>query len=135
VIYCIGFERGLNLWRRLLAPRGVVVVSELTCLSAEAPTEAERFWEHNYPAMTDIAAYSKRISEASYDLLDTYRLPTAAWWQNYYDPLELQLNELSQKYAGVEATITYLDAQREEIELFRRFSDSYGYVFYIASPC
>jgi cyclopropane fatty-acyl-phospholipid synthase-like methyltransferase len=38
-IYCMGFDAGLEAWRRLLAPNGVLVVSELTWLTENAPEE------------------------------------------------------------------------------------------------
>lgn len=134
-IYCIGFERGLKLWRRLLTLDGVVVVSELTWLRVNAPADALRFWERNYPDMSDIAGNLKRVVNSGYNPLATFLLPSDAWFRNYYDPLERRIDALSQKYRTDEAIITELDAQREEIELFRKFNDSYGYVFYAMQRC
>jgi hypothetical protein len=37
---------------------------------------------------------------------------------------------LADKYRGDDDAIVELNAARDEIELFRRFYDSYGYVFY-----
>jgi SAM-dependent methyltransferase len=129
-IYCIGFEHGLKLWRNVLTVDGIVVVSELSWLHAGAPTEARRFWEQNYPDMSDIDGNLQRVSDAGYNPLTTYVTPPEAWWHNYYDPLERRINLLADKYRGDDAAIAELNAARDEIELFRRFYDSYGYVFY-----
>jgi SAM-dependent methyltransferase len=134
-IYCIGFEDGLKLWRRFLTDDGVVVVSELSWLRAAVPTEARRFWEQNYPEMSDIDGNLRRVADAGYNPLASYVLPSQAWWHNYYDPLGRRIDGLSEKYRGDEAAIAELNAARDEIELFRRFHDSYGYVFYTMERC
>jgi SAM-dependent methyltransferase len=129
-ISCIGFERGLKLWRRFLTDDGIVVVSELSWLRTAATTDARQFWEQHYPDMSDIDGNLQRVSDAGYNPLTTYVLPPEAWWRNDYDPLERRINLLVEKYRGDEAALAELEAAREEIELFRRSYDSYGYVFY-----
>jgi SAM-dependent methyltransferase len=129
-IYLIGFEQGMKLWRRLLSANGVLVVSELTWLSPDAPEEARRFWKHNYPAMQDLKNNVKLIDGSGYDLLATYVLPPEAWFRNYYEPLERRIDLLCETYGHDPALLAELNAQREEIDLFRRYHDVYGYVFY-----
>jgi SAM-dependent methyltransferase len=129
-IYCTGFERGLKLWRRLLTANGVVVVSELTWLSSDPPEEPRRFWERNYPAMQHLEKNAKLVADSGYDLLATYRLPPKAWFPDYYDPLERRIDLLCEKYAHDVALLAELNAQREEIDLYRRYHNAYGYVFY-----
>lgn len=129
-IYCMGFDAGLTAWRRLLAADGILVVSELTWLTETPPEEPKRFWNAKYPAMRSVAENVAAIERAGYAALLTHFLPAAAWFADYYDPLERRIDELSKKYANDrEARVTLADA-REEISLFRRFSDAYGYVFY-----
>jgi ubiquinone/menaquinone biosynthesis C-methylase UbiE len=129
-IYIMGFDAGLAAWRRLLAPDGVLAVSELTWLSESAPEEPKRFWERNYPAMRNIAENVETVTKAGYKALSTFVLPKRAWFTHYYDPLELRIGELSEKYKHDEAARASLAASREEISLFRRYGDTYGYVFY-----
>jgi SAM-dependent methyltransferase len=130
-IYSIGFERGLALWRRLLRARGVIVVSELTWLQEQPPVEIATFWGKNYPAMADVDVNIQRIARSGYQVLTTYTLPSAAWWQNHYGPLSRRIEVLSAKYKRDENAVAFLNAQRDEIDMFERFSDAYGYVFYI----
>jgi SAM-dependent methyltransferase len=129
-IYIMGFDAGLAAWRRLLAPHGILVVSELTRLSEGVPEEPKRFWERNYPAMRNVAENVEAVGKAGYKPLSTYVLPKGAWFAHYYDPLELRIGELSEKYEHDEAARASLAGAREEISLFRRFGDTYGYVFY-----
>ena len=129
-IYIMGFDAGLQAWRRLLAPRGILVVSELSWLSENAPEEPKRFWDRSYPAMRNIAANVEAIAKAGYAPLSTYVLPKRAWFTHYYDPLELRIDELSAKYRNDATARGFLAEPREEIALFRKFGDVYGYVFY-----
>ena len=48
-IYNIGFERGLNEWRRFIKPGGYLVVSEASWFTWERPTEIQKFWQVAYP--------------------------------------------------------------------------------------
>ncbi len=130
-IYCMGFDAGLTAWRRLLASDGLLVVSELTWLTETPPEEPKRFWDTNYPAMRSIAGNVAAIERAGYTALSTHLLPAAAWFADYYDPLERRIDQLSEKYANDEEACAAIADARDEIALFRRFSDAYGYVFYV----
>ena len=103
-IYLIGFSRGLAEWRPLLAGRGHVAVTEVSWLKADIPAE----------------------------LLASFTLPDSAWWEPYYRPIEGKLGALEARHAGDAEALQVLAAERQEIELFRKYSDCYGYVFYVA---
>ena len=48
-IYNIGFEKGINDWRRFLKPGGLLVVSEITWTTSDRPSEIQKYWEAEYP--------------------------------------------------------------------------------------
>jgi ubiquinone/menaquinone biosynthesis C-methylase UbiE len=129
-IYCIGFERGLKLWRSLLTANGILVVSELSWLSSGAPGEARRFWKCNYPAMKSLDDNVTLIAGSGYKLLATYVLPPEAWFREYYHPLERRIDLLCKRYGDDAALLAEVNAEREEIDLYRRYHNAYGYVFY-----
>lgn len=130
-IYNIGFRHGLELWRPLLAPGGVVVVSEATWLRPNPPAEIRDFWDAAYPAMTTRRANEAGVHDAGFELLDSFPLPEDAWWEGYYRPLERRIGELRRTYVDAPYALAVLDAEEEEIEMFRRYSSYYGYVFYV----
>ena len=128
-IYFLGFEAGLRLWRPLLTPRGCLAASECSWLRADPPAEAAAFFREGYPGMAGIQENIERTRAAGFDVIDHFTLPPEAWWDEYYTPLEQRMARLSP--AADPELAAVIDETRREIELYRRYGDSYGYVFYL----
>jgi SAM-dependent methyltransferase len=128
-VYLLGFEKGLRLWRPLLAPGGCLAASECSWLCADPPAEAVAFFREGYPDMAGIAENIGRARAARFDLIDHFTLPPAAWWDEYYKPLEQRMADLA---PAADAELgAVIDETRREIELYRRHGHAYGYVFYL----
>jgi SAM-dependent methyltransferase len=128
-IYLIGFVEGLKLWRPLLAPRGLIVASECSWLRPDPPAALAAFWRRAYPAMGTIEENLARARATDLEVLDHFTLPPEAWWDDYYAPLEQRMAEIA---PAADPPLAEIIAQtRREIDLFRRWSDRYGYVFYL----
>jgi len=130
----LGMERSLALWAPLLRARGVMAVSECTWLAEPPPEPARAFWSHAYPEMTDIAGNIAHARKAGLTVFDHFTLPRSAWWDEYYAPLSRRLAALRNEAESDPALAAYLAATQEEIALFQRWGDSYGYVFYLMRP-
>jgi SAM-dependent methyltransferase len=130
-LYIMGFQEGLAACLQLLAPGGMLAVSELCWLRPDPPPEGREYFAREYPAMTDIAANVTAIKNRGYELIEQFTLPESAWWDSYYLPLEERLQLLRKQYAGMPDRIEMLQTVETEIEMFRRYSDYYGYVFYV----
>ena len=130
-IYIIGFEKGLKAWRLLLKPSGYLVVTEATWLKPDPPEAAASFWDEAYPEMGDVAENVARINRSGYRLIDHFTLPKSAWWDHYYHPMAARIADLRQQYAENDKAQRILDLEAAEIDLYRKYSDYYGYVFYI----
>jgi cyclopropane fatty-acyl-phospholipid synthase-like methyltransferase len=127
--YILGFEESLRRWHPLLSPRGLIAVTECTWLTDRPPEKARIFWREGYPAMGTVDENRRRAKAAGLHVLDTFVLPSTAWWDDYYTPL---LDQIERLRPTADASLTrLLDETGREIELFRRFGDSYGYVFYL----
>jgi hypothetical protein len=55
----------------------------------------------------------------------------SAWWNDYYTPLEKKLPPLREKYKDDSAALARIEDTQQEINLYRKYSDCYGYVFYV----
>jgi len=129
-IYIAGFERGLGLWRPLLADGGFMAVTECCWLKPDPPEELRAFWT-GYPGMMDIEANQAAIRRAGYAEVGHFVLPDTAWWDGYYGPMETRIGDLERRYAGNDAALAELADARIECDLRRRYPDWYGYVFFV----
>lgn len=130
-VYIMGFERGLSEWRRLLKPGGFIVVSELSWLKPNPPETVRRFWETAYPGMATVDDNLAHLTSAGYRSIGHFTLPESDWWDNYYHPMAARINALRDQHHENTEAQQLLDIEQAEIDLYRQFSDWYGYVFYI----
>jgi ubiquinone/menaquinone biosynthesis C-methylase UbiE len=133
-IFVIGFKKGLREWKPLLRRGGYLVVSELTWIRPEMPHEIRIYLEGAYPAIKDIEGNREIISQADYTEVGSFILPESCWWANFYEPLQRHLNLLKTKYTGNSEATEALDAIQLEIDMYRKYSRYYSYVFYLMQP-
>ena len=131
-IYNIGFERGLNEWRRYLKMGGYVAVSESSWFTEERPAEIHDFWMSVYPEIDTKPNKVAQIQKAGYIPVATFILPEYCWTENYFTPLIKAREIFSQKYPGNKTVDELMKFGRHEAELYRKYKEFYGYVFYIA---
>jgi ubiquinone/menaquinone biosynthesis C-methylase UbiE len=129
--YIMGIEAALLAWKRLLEPGGFVAFSELVWLRNDPPREVAEFFGSEYPPMTDVATNAETVRRCGYELAGHFTLPDSAWWDDYYTPLEAKLPALFGKYAEDAEALVVVEAAEREIEMRRRFGDSYGYEFFV----
>ena len=130
-IYIIGFEKGLDEWRKFIKPHGFLVVHEMTWLKFDPPKEISDYWKKMYPGITTIPHNLEIIPQCGYDVLGHFPLPEEAWWEEYYHPLEERLKTLREKYQNDPEALKICDTEQEEIDLYRKYSEWYGSVFYV----
>lgn len=131
-IYNIGFERGLNEWRKYLKTGGYVAVSESSWFTEERPAEIHDFWMSVYAEIDTIPNKVAQIQKAGYILVATFILPEYCWTENNFTPLVKAREIFSRKYAGNKTVEELISFQHHEAELYRKYKEFYGYVFYIA---
>jgi len=139
-VYIMGFAEGLRDWRRFLRPEGAMAVTELCWLVDSPPEEARSFFREAYPAMRSVAENTGIATKTGYSVVAVFFLPESAWWDDYYTPMEERILDLQRRYASEPAILETLREEQKEIDLYRRHSNAYGYVFFIMSrndeqPC
>ena len=129
-IYNIGFEQGLKRWRRLLRAGGFIAVTEVSWLCEAPPGEVVEFWTTEYPAMTNIEDNLTKVRAAGFEPIGHFVLPSEDW-ENYYGPLQEQLAVFRSENSGNAEAQAFADSLQQEIDVWKKFGDSYGYVFYL----
>jgi len=127
----MGFADALKSWKVLLKPRGYLVVSELVWFKKEPPQEIEHFFEGAYPDMKYYEDVYAVIRSAGYEMTDYFPLPSKSWWTDYYAPAEKNLGEMRRKYQSNRHAQSILDSFQLEIDMHRKYSEYYGYGFYV----
>ncbi len=130
-IYIIGFERGLRDWRRLIKVGGYIVASELSWLKPNPPEIITEYWKREYPGIKSMTENSAVIKDTGYKLIGQFRIPAAIWWTSLYDPMKEGIQALEQKYENNAKAQTLFKVCKEEMDIFHKYSEWYGYVFYV----
>jgi SAM-dependent methyltransferase len=130
-IYVMGFEAGLRGWRPLLAAGGHVAVTEVCWFRSDPPPECAAFWREEYPAIRDVADRLAAIEACGYETVGHFTLPASSWWDEYYRPLEARVSAFRERRRGEQDATALADQVAREIDVWRRFSDWYGYAFFV----
>jgi len=130
-IFVIGFQRGLEAWRRFIRPGGFLVVHEMVWLRSDPPPEIYDCWKGRYPGISTVTENLEKIPACGYDLVGHFALPEDAWWAEYYGPLEARVRELREKYVGDSRALAVLDREQREIDLFKQYQRWYGSAFFV----
>lgn len=130
-IYNIGFERGLNEWKQYLKKGGYIAVTEASWFTDERPAEIEDFWMKAEPTIDTIPVKVGQMQKAGYVPVATFNLPENCWTEHYFAPQAAVQELFLRKYAGDRSVERFVAFARQEAELYRRYKEFYGYVFYI----
>lgn len=131
-IYNIGFERGLKEWRKYLKTGGYIAVSESSWFTDERPAEINDFWMNAYPEIDTIPNQVAKIHKAGYLPVAAFILPEYCWTEHYFAPNRAAREIFLNKYAGNKTAEEFSALQSIEEELYRKYKQFYGYVFFIA---
>lgn len=130
-VYHLGFEEGLARWRPLLAQGGYAAVSDCAWKVEDPSLEPRAFWDNAYPSMGTAAQNKARAERAGFEVLDIFWLEESDWRTEYYTPMKARIRALLPEYQGSDTALAVFKEAEEEMELFERFQDQYGYCFFI----
>ncbi len=133
-IFIVGFGKGLTLWRRLLAPGGHLVVSEFCWFRDNPPAALKAFLTDDCADVGDVAARREAAAAAGYRIIGDFALPAADWRDNYYAPLAEALDRFRAAHQGNRAAMEVADRSQLEIDLYRKYPEHFGYMFFVMEP-
>jgi ubiquinone/menaquinone biosynthesis C-methylase UbiE len=131
-IYNMGFEKGLNEWRRFLKPDGILAVSEITWITNSRPPELQEYWEAEYPEIATASKKIKVLEESGYSPIGYFVLPESCWVENYYRPLQEGFPDFLARHDNNEKATSIIDAEKKEIALYKKYKSYYSYGVYVA---
>jgi len=131
-IYNIGFEKGINDWRRFLKPGGLLVISEITWITSDRPLEIQKHWQAEYPEINTASSKINTLEKSGYSPVAYFVLPEHCWLENYYRPMQSSFAEFLDRHSYSEKAQAIVEAERKEISLYEKFKKHYSYGVYIA---
>ncbi len=127
--YNISFEGALKTWRPLMAANGVAVISEMNYFSDDVSETVTQYMMNAYPEIKTESRNVDLINSSGFEVLGVHRLPSYAWWDNYYDPLREKINVVRNSDDKVIQAV--ISETEEEMRFFKEHDKDYGYTYYI----
>jgi len=131
-IYNMGFAKGMQKLRKFIRLGGCIGVTEISWITGKRPREIEEYWTKNYDEIGTVSQKVAVIEACGYLPLAHFVLPEECWLGNYYCPLEERFEDFAEKHQRSAEVMQFIEREKEEIEMYRRYKDYYSYVFYIA---
>lgn len=131
-VYNMGFETGISSWRRFLKPGGKLIVSEITWLTAERPSEIQSYWDVEYPEIDVASAKIRLLERHGYSPQAYFALPVHCWLENYYRPMQSRFDAFLEQYNHSDQARAVVTAEQLEIALYEKYCSDYGYGVYVA---
>jgi SAM-dependent methyltransferase len=129
--FIMGLIPALTYWKKFLKPDGYLVVSDCTWFTDAPSEECRNFWNEVGPDMKNEKDTAALIQAIGYSVISSFRLPASGWWDHYYTPLSNRMDLLRKKYANNDEAGIILMQLKNEMEIHRKYSDEYGYTFFI----
>ncbi len=130
-LYFMGFQNGLKRCHQLLKDSGYLAVTELVYLSPNPPAPIIQYFETEYPDIKDVQEKIELIHNEEFNLISNFTLPKSSWLDSYYLPMEAEISRLNNKYQGNKIALRILEEMKNEINFYKKYSDFYGYEFFI----
>ncbi len=129
-VYNYGFEKALIDWRKFLKKGGYMIICEATWIKDNPPEVVRKYWEEEYPAIKTNEENLEIIKNQNYNLITSFSIEKEGL-RNYYTPFEKKTAELVETMSDNPVYIELLESFQREVEIFKSYSDYYGFIFYV----
>ena len=130
-LYNIGLSNALRICHELLRPDGYLAFTDAVWRKEAPPAEVKESFELDYPTMGRVPDVLTAIEASDFSLVGHFPLPAEAWWDDFYTPMEIRIDELRRKYDNDVEAIAVLDCLAREPEMHRKYGEYYAYEFFV----
>ena len=130
-LYNIGIESALRVCHGLLRAGGYLAFTDAVWRKENPPPEVKASFETDYPTMGHVPDIMAAIERNGFSLIGHFTLPDEAWWDDFYTPMEIRIEELRGKYKDDDEVLAVLDQLAQEPAMHRRHSGYYAYEFFV----
>jgi len=126
----ISFESALNKWNKYLKKDGYIGLCSYCWLTDNPPEIVSEYWGNNTIEINSISCRIKQLTDAGFIPAIHFVMPDECWW-NYFCPLEENFNKFRQKHPNDSDAEKLINDIDREINLYQKYGEYYGYVFFI----
>ncbi len=127
----IGFQNGLDYWKGFLKNDGYIALTYESWFTDERPAEIEKFWVDAVPSISTVETNISIMKKSGYSFVAAFALPETCWIDTYFSPQKAMQKEFLKDNAGNKAAEALVENMEYEAELYEKYKQYYGYVFYI----
>ncbi len=127
----IGFEKGVRYWNSFLKKGGYLAVTSPAWFTAGHIAEVDAFWRDAGSCLDSVEDTISILQKSGYSFVAAFALPENCWTDNYFTPRMDAEKTLLEKYAGNKIVVDYIENNKHEMDLYKKYKQHYGYVFYI----
>ncbi len=131
-IYNIGFEKGIDQWKRFLKVGGYMALSEITWTTATRPAEIEKHWNTEYPEIDTASNKMHILEKHGFSPVGYFYLPESSWIDTYYKPMQERFDAFLKTHKHSETAKAIVEAEKDEIQKYLKYKKYYSYGFYVA---
>ena len=131
-LYNLGIPWALAVCRPLLREGGYLAFTDAVWRVADPPAAAREVFAAEYPTMGRVEEVIALIGAAGFELMGHFTLSDEAWWEDFYTPMEHQVQALRERYRDYPAALAMLVEIGQEPDFHRRYGDCYAYEFFVA---
>lgn len=91
----------------------------------------DEFWQDAYPGIDTIPKKVAQMQKAGYVPLASFILTKNCWTEHFYAPQVVAQETFLKKQTGNETTREFIKNQRHETQLYFKYKEYYGYMYYI----
>ena len=127
----LGARIGKKYWKDFLKKDGCIALTYESWFTDRRPAEIEKWWTDNVPEISTIGNNVSIMEKAGFRLIAAFALPEQCWTDNYFIPRRAAGKALLEKYAGNKTVEAFIANKDYEADLYSKYKQYYGYVFYI----
>jgi len=129
-IYNIGFEKGFTEWRKFIKSGGFIAVTECCWLTDKRPDDMDYFLQ-NFPEIDNISEKLRIMEQTGYLPVAHFVLPEDCWIANYYAQMEDRIPKFLEENNNSKAAQQFVAFMKDDILIYQRYKEYFGYVFFI----
>ena len=130
-LYFLGFQNGLRRCHQLLKNDGFLAVTEIVYLADNPPAPLIQYFKKEYPDIKPVKDKIDLIQNERFHLITNFTLPESSWLDCFYLPMEKELTHLNKKYQSNKIALGIFEEMKNEMNLYKKFSDFFGYEFFL----